>query len=72
MSNPRRPNKKTVLKVVTWLQEELGLSLYGQCADTEAGIYYGSLMDYDIDQIEQLYKHLKDGTMTNDKSLEEL
>lgn len=60
----RRPNKKTVAKVVAWLQDELDLRIYGQCADTKLGIYFDSLMDYDLEQIEELYAHLKDGTMT--------
>ena len=52
-----RPRASTIRKVVEHL-EELGLSVYGRCADLKAGVYYegGSLMDYDADQILALRK----------------
>ena len=47
-----RPQAATIRKVVEHL-EELGLSVYGRCADLKAGVYYegGSLMDYDYREV---------------------
>ena len=60
-----RPQAATIRKVVEHL-EELGLSVYGRCADLKAGVYYegGSLMDYDADDILALRKWEDKGGMS--------
>lgn len=64
-AKPRRPRKQTVARVVAWLQDELDLTVTGQCIDLDAGITYDSLMNYDAEAIEKLAKHLKRGTLTH-------
>lgn len=56
MPKPRRPNKKTVARVIKWLNEELGVELSGQCIDLEDGEMYQSMMNYDAEDVEKLYK----------------
>ncbi len=46
----RRPNNKTIRKVIEYL-ESVGLSVYGQCADLDAGVLYQSNMDYGADDV---------------------
>lgn len=37
---------KTLLKVIKYLEDELGLSVYGPCRDLESGEEKDALMDY--------------------------
>ena len=59
MGTKGKPNNATIRKVVEYLAEELGLSVYGQCThfDDEGWAYeYPSNGDFDADDIIKLRK----------------
>lgn len=56
--NERSPNKKTVIKVISWLEHH-GLSIYGPCVDIETGQEFPSLMDYNADSAIKYIKLLR-------------
>lgn len=54
----RRPNDKTILKVVQWLDDN-GFSIYGQTQDLETAEEYEGLRDYSGEDILKLVKARK-------------
>lgn len=44
----------TLRKVVNYLQDELGLSVYGPCVNLDSGYQYAAHMDYSADDVVKL------------------
>lgn len=40
----------TIRKVIRYLEDELELSVYGRCIDTDDGLRYDGLRDYSADE----------------------
>ena len=58
----KRPSKKKIEAVVTWLAS-IDIKLYGPCMNTRTGEEQGSLMDYDVDAALKRYAHIKLGSL---------
>lgn len=49
-----KPQLRTIRSVVDYLENELGLHIYGTCIDFEKEVIHQGLMDYSIKDIETL------------------
>ena len=47
----KRPTDTEIRKVVKWLEEELGLSIYGPCIDLKNFVEHPAHMDYTVKDI---------------------
>lgn len=62
----KRVRPATIRKVVEYLDQELGLTVYGPCANLEGshGRYFdGGLMNFSADKVLQYRRHLMNNTM---------
>lgn len=55
------PSPATIRRVVDYLENTLGLTVYGACRDVEADYDYGGCMDYDADTILAWRKTVRKG-----------
>jgi hypothetical protein len=63
---PRRPNTKTIKKVLEWLQEH-NLSVYGDNIDPESGLQSHGCRDYStVEDIIKIAKHFDNGTVSEE------
>lgn len=53
------PANKTIIAVIEYLDNHLGLSLYGQCRNLETGEELQSLMDYSAEDAIKLRKLIR-------------
>ncbi len=52
---------KTLIKVIDYLEQELGLEVIGSNIDSETGYYYGGLRSFNADEVIQLRKFYMQG-----------
>lgn len=62
-----RPQNKTIVQVITYLEEELGLSVYGTSCDLNSGQFFEGLRDFTADEVVQFRKLLEADELWTDE-----